>query len=109
MKATTMEIAESRQAEIQDLLNKMNALQLNNQREPTFEYQFELPFNAGAQIKEMRHQARLSQAELADLLQLSRARISTLEKQDNMSIRNFIEVADKMGFTVSITKKSPVT
>ncbi len=71
--------------------------------------QVQMDFNAGAQIKEMRHQLRLTQAELADLLQLSRARISTLEKQDNMSIRNFIEVADKMGFTVSITKKSSVT
>lgn len=92
-----------KQEQIQSLLNKLKSI-----TQPE-EIQFELDFNAGAQIKEMRHQARLSQAELADLLQLSRARISTLEKQDNMSIRNFIEVADKMGFTVSITKKSPVT
>lgn len=92
-----------KQEQIQDLLNKLKAI-----TEPE-EIPFQMHFNAGAQIKEMRHQLRLTQAELADLLQLSRARISTLEKQDNMSIRNFIEVADKMGFTVSITKKSPVT
>lgn len=92
-----------KQEQIQDLLNKLKAI-----TEPE-EIPFQMDFNAGAQIKEMRHQLRLTQAELADLLQLSRARISTLEKQDNMSIRNFIEVADKMGFTVSITKKSLVT
>lgn len=92
-----------KQEQIQDLLNKLKAI-----TEPE-EIPFQMDFNAGAQIKEMRHQLRLTQAQLADILQLSRARISTLEKQDNMSIRNFIEVADKMGFTVSITKKSPVT
>ena len=92
-----------KQQQIQELLTKLNAI-----TEPE-EIPLQMDFNAGAQIKEMRHQLRLTQAELADLLQLSRARISTLEKQDNMSIRNFIEVADKMGFAVSILKKSPVT
>lgn len=92
----------NKQEQIQELLTKLNSITQTD-------IPFEIDFNAGAQIKEMRHQLRISQAELAELLQLSRARISTLEKQSNMSICNFIEVADKMGFTVSITKKSPVT
>lgn len=103
MNTAMEELSQLKQQQIQELLTKLNAL-----TEPE-EIPFQMDFNAGAQIKEMRHQLRLTQAELADLLQLSRARISTLEKQDNMSIRNFIEVADKMGFAVSITKKSPVT
>lgn len=103
MNTAMEELSELKQEQIQDLLNKLKAI-----TEPE-EIPFKIDFNAGAQIKEMRHQLRISQAELAELLQLSRARISTLEKQSNMSIRNFIEVAHKMGFTVSITKKSPVT
>lgn len=57
----------------------------------------------GARVKELRHQAKFSQEELAALCDLDRTYISGIERgQRNPSLRNILRIARALGVSPSV-------